>query len=384
MLLGSLVANHVVVAEEASEEEIQRLRDEVTEREVRIQQINEQIQGYDAVIQEKEAEIDSLQNDLAILENSLAKAELDLQVTELEIDTVDHEIRLLDLEIAEQAETLARRQELLEDLVRAMAEEGDVSPLQIVFGSETFSEMLEDFNKLQTVQDDLRLALVETQSTRESLDLKRTSKDEKRLALKELQDELESEQARLEDQQGAKELLVYETAESEEAYRSLVYELKQEQEYVDQELSNLQDAIDQKILDEDLLGDSSLLTYPVTSYVLTTRFHDPTYPFRYLFEHSGLDMAAPLGTPVKSAAPGYVAFARTGRMYGNYVMVIHGNGIATLYAHLSSINVDVDEFVGRGEVIGLMGSTGFSTGPHLHFEVRVDGIPVDPFGYLVK
>ena len=71
-------------------------------------------------------------------------------------------------------------------------------------------------------------------------------------------------------------------------------------------------------------------------------------------------------------------------MYGNYVMVIHTNGIATLYAHLSRIDVVADQFVSRGDIIGAVGSTGFSTGPHLHFEVRLNGIPTDPLSYLTK
>jgi murein DD-endopeptidase MepM/ murein hydrolase activator NlpD len=155
----------------------------------------------------------------------------------------------------------------------------------------------------------------------------------------------------------------------------------------------LQGEIEAKLDDsDDKAGGSSVMSWPVdpTYRGISTTFHDPTYPFRHLFEHSGIDIPQQQGSDVTAAAPGYVAWTRTGSMYGNYIMVIHSNGLATLYAHLSKVLVKQDDFVGRGDVIARSGGqpgapgAGLSTGPHLHFEVRKDGIPVDPMGYLVS
>jgi murein DD-endopeptidase MepM/ murein hydrolase activator NlpD len=88
------------------------------------------------------------------------------------------------------------------------------------------------------------------------------------------------------------------------------------------------------------------------------------------------------GTPIKAAASGRVIIAGYSGGYGNLTVIDHGNGIATAYAHQSSLAASADQQVGQGQVIGYVGSTGFSTGPHLHFEVRVNGSPVDPLGYL--
>ena len=135
----------------------------------------------------------------------------------------------------------------------------------------------------------------------------------------------------------------------------------------------------------DEVGDSSALSWPLSPEKgISALFHDPTYPFRHLFEHPGLDLPAPTGTPVKAVAPGYVAWVKVGRQYGNYIMIIHANGTATLYAHLSRTDVEPDQFVARGKVIGAVGSTGLSTGPHLHFEVRKNGIPTNPLNYLIS
>jgi murein DD-endopeptidase MepM/ murein hydrolase activator NlpD len=101
--------------------------------------------------------------------------------------------------------------------------------------------------------------------------------------------------------------------------------------------------------------------------------------------HTGLDIAAPFGAPVIAAAAGQVSLAGwTSGGYGNLIIIDHGNGRQTLYAHLSQINVQPGQWVNRGQSIGRIGSTGFSTGPHLHFEVRQDGLPRDPLTYLSR
>jgi murein DD-endopeptidase MepM/ murein hydrolase activator NlpD len=98
--------------------------------------------------------------------------------------------------------------------------------------------------------------------------------------------------------------------------------------------------------------------------------------------HPGIDIGVPEGTPIHAAAAGTVIWCGWESGYGNLVVIDHHNGLATAYAHQSRIAVSCNQDVGQGDVIGYSGCTGFCTGPHLHFEVRVDGTPVDPLGYL--
>jgi murein DD-endopeptidase MepM/ murein hydrolase activator NlpD len=98
--------------------------------------------------------------------------------------------------------------------------------------------------------------------------------------------------------------------------------------------------------------------------------------------HAGIDIAVASGTPVVAAASGTVVIAGWLGGYGNLVVVDHGNGIATAYGHNSAVTVGYGEYVVQGQLIAYSGSTGHSTGPHVHFEVRIGGAPVDPFGYL--
>ncbi len=130
------------------------------------------------------------------------------------------------------------------------------------------------------------------------------------------------------------------------------------------------------------------LSWPMSSFNITQPFgpsnvtlEPPFGPYKHF--HTGVDLAAPLGTPVMAAADGIVvAVGHSSSGYGNFVVIAHGGGIATLYGHLLQSNVNIGDPVARGEVIGLEGSTGFSTGPHVHFELRINDQVVDPMPYL--
>ena len=98
--------------------------------------------------------------------------------------------------------------------------------------------------------------------------------------------------------------------------------------------------------------------------------------------HGGVDFAASYGTGIKATRSGEVIVKTYNSSYGNYIIIDHGNGIASLYAHMSGFNVSIGQEVSQGSVIGFIGSTGSSTGPHLHFEIRVNGTRVNPMNYL--
>jgi murein DD-endopeptidase MepM/ murein hydrolase activator NlpD len=126
----------------------------------------------------------------------------------------------------------------------------------------------------------------------------------------------------------------------------------------------------------DSTPSASGLIWPVSGPVVS--------PFGYRWGrlHAGIDIAVPYGTPIHAAAAGTVVLAGWVGGYGNYTCVDHGGGMATCYAHQSSYAVSQGAAVSQGQVIGYVGCTGHCFGPHLHFEVRINGAPVDPLGYL--
>lgn len=130
------------------------------------------------------------------------------------------------------------------------------------------------------------------------------------------------------------------------------------------------------------------ISYPLAHFTITQGFGPTTFalepplgPFKHF--HTGIDLSAPLGSPVMAAADGVVvAVGHSAIGYGNYVIIAHGAGIDTLYGHLLQTNVTTGQVVTRGQLIGLEGSTGYSTGPHVHFELRVNDLVTDPMPYL--
>ncbi len=123
-----------------------------------------------------------------------------------------------------------------------------------------------------------------------------------------------------------------------------------------------------------------LATQPVSG-IITSRYGENNLRIRSS-SHKGLDIAAKSGTPIKVVSDGTVTFAGSSGSYGNLVKIDHGNGVETWYAHTSKIYVQEGQQVKAEEVIAAVGSTGNSTGPHLHFEIRIDGNVVNPQNYL--
>lgn len=148
-------------------------------------------------------------------------------------------------------------------------------------------------------------------------------------------------------------------------------------------------------IDPELKG-AGVLLWPIPHAVVSQGFGPSALPIEAAYAgfahfHTGIDLADPLGTPVFAAADGVALQAgpmtdQSGDLvgYGNYVILQHADGLRTLYAHLMTWTVKPGEAVKRGQLVGLVGSTGNSTGPHTHFEVRVDNTPVDPMQFLAE
>lgn len=130
-------------------------------------------------------------------------------------------------------------------------------------------------------------------------------------------------------------------------------------------------------------GRTGTLTWPTPGYSVGGRTGPRVHPvYGYQSCHTGDDIGAPSGTPIRAAASGKVISIASGGAYGNHTLISHAGGLSTMYAHQSRVAVRYGQSVNRGQVIGYVGSTGFSTGPHLHFEVHINGVPYEPMGWF--
>ncbi|MCB0310708.1 MAG: M23 family metallopeptidase [Bdellovibrionales bacterium] len=132
-----------------------------------------------------------------------------------------------------------------------------------------------------------------------------------------------------------------------------------------------------------LSGPPTSFVYPLLGTRISSQFGKRTHPIRQVTRHhGGIDLAAPMDSPIRSVAPGTVIFADPYKGYGKLVVVRHTGGMTTHYGHCSEIRVKPGEKVSAGQIIARVGQSGLATGPHLHFEVRLNGKPQNPEGYI--
>lgn len=375
--------------------EIEALNQEINQRKDHIKQLEETIEQYNKTIVQKRTEAVSLKNQLSILDNRLAQLENDIDVTKEKIKQAELEIAALTLSISETEATVAKQKKLIAKMVHDINAASQKNYVEIFVSYDTFANFYNELRYLENVYSDLGRSVKTLRLLQEDLERQRATVERRRQTHASLKQELEQKKQNLAEQAGYKQNLLAETKNSEWRYRTLLASLKQQYQIIENDVRTYEARIRQKLAEQDRLqaGGDVLLTWPLETRTITTNFRDPEYPFRRVFEHSGLDLRAAPGTPIKAAGAGYVARARrciSASCY-SYVLIIHTGSISTVYGHLSSIVVTDDAFVNRGDIIGYSGGTPgsvgagpFVTGPHLHFEVRLNGIPVDPLGYLAQ
>jgi murein DD-endopeptidase MepM/ murein hydrolase activator NlpD len=386
--VSSLYAEEETIEESTNEGLVSELNQQITQQRQKIDDIAEKIDEHKKSIKKFQNQAASLRSQVYILDNQIAKTELDIEAKEEEVKVTELEIEKVEIEIAENEEAIDKQKEYLSAFIRLLDYYDDKDYLSVLLNNESFSEFFDQVNQIEGIEEDLQKSLNRFQEMLEKMEDSKKELSDKRDQLSQLLSKLEKEKDALSAQVGTKQYLIKETSNSESQYQRLISSLKQEQLAANNAIAGMERQLRQELEKRgegekfNSFGETALI-WPTTSRRVTAYFHDPEYPFRHLFEHSGLDIGIPTGTPVKAAEAGYVAKVAIGtKWYGNYIMIIHNNNLATLYAHLNSVNVSTDQYVGRGQVIGASGSTGFSTGPHLHFEVRSNGIPVNPLNYI--
>ncbi len=381
----------------ANDPEIDTLNQQITEKKNKIKEIEKSIEVYKKEVEKKRTEAVSLSNQLGILDNRITQTELDIRSTQEKLETIQLEIKILEKAIAEKEEAIARHQEIIAEFLRNFQTEGDKNLVEILAIYDTFSEFYNRLQYLQTVEQDLSNSTKSLKIAKADLEVRQKETESKKESYKELNENLVGQKDQLEGQADHKETLLTETQASEMKYKTLLANLKKQYQQVENEIGGIERAVRKKLDakkvfdEENKFDDGTTFSWPTQSKYVTAKFHDTDYPFRNVFEHSGIDIRASQGTPIRAAGNGYIAKARkcgSWECYA-YVLVVHANGLSTLYGHLSNIVVAEDQFVTKGDIIGYSGGTPktvgagpFVTGAHLHFEVRKNGIPVNPLNYL--
>ena len=368
--------------------------------EVELDAIEQQKEELQAQREEMQAGIDELlaQRDTVLEKKALLDEQNQYAVEEMEL--IDEQIEVYTGLIEDKAEELAEAQEaetsqyeLYCKRVRAMEENGSYTYLDILFNCTSLGELLGAMDDISEIMDADRRLYEKYTAAREETERVKAEYEDTLADLGDKQDEREAEKARLEAEiEEATDLINDLEADIEAAQAEYAAN-----EAAEQALNAQMDAIAAQIAAEeeaarqeaaqngtDYTGPGSTATgsytwpCPSCTYI-TSGYGNRIHPiFGTERWHSGIDIGAAAGATVIAADSGTVSVATYSSSYGNYVMIYHSNGTYTLYAHMSSIAVTAGQSVTKGDTIGYVGSTGWSTGPHLHFEIRNSGGTIDP------
>lgn len=378
---------------EAVNSEIKELNSEISDYKSNLKKLEDRQKEYSRQIETKQKEKASLSNQLSILDNRVAKAELDIEMVQTDIDRNKLEVQKTDLEIEAKNKEIEYEKTQLADVVRLMQKRDNVGSFEVILLNDSLSDFMAQVKALEDINEGIADSLEGLKKLKRQLEKERELLDLQKKDLEALQAEMVEKQKRLESEKETKIAVLTQVNQSEQEYQRLLEQAKREQREAEAEITSLEKIVRQKLaqLEGDALAfNDDGLIWPVAKNVVTVYFHDPEYPFRYIFEHPAIDIRAGQGTVLKAAASGYVARVKfDGSSNYGYIMIIHGDGLSTVYGHISKAYVNEDEFVVQGQRIGLTGGLPgtpgagkLTTGPHLHFEVRLNGIPVDPLAYL--
>ena len=391
-----------------------------------LSEVRKNIQSKQQEIKDSKEKEQDLSDKIAAMEKQISSKEADISKLEKAIGEAETQLGTLQKQLKEAEAKVDQQDEDLGSRLRNMYKNGSIGFIDVLLDSDNISEFLTNLDMVQKVYS-------QDQDTLETLKEASAEIDKKKKEIESLQSELTASKELVQEE---KQSLQADKTEVEKQKATVTADIAESEDELDQ-MQDEEAAIEEAIRAEEKRKaeeaakaaaaaeaakknnssssssssssskpssskpSSSSSSKPSTRGKLTTykgltmQFPAPSmtrkssnfgyriHPIKHTKRlHAGVDLAAPGGSPIVAAMSGRVILARAGSGYGNYIIVDHGNGYATLYAHCSKLLVKKGQSVSRGQQIAKVGSTGASTGNHLHFEVRVKGTPVNPASYI--
>lgn len=378
------------------------------------------IEELEASIKEKQSQIDEAEKEKKKIQSNITdvkkmvknleseKANLEAYVTQLDADLADVEAKIAELkeliaeketeieeteaELEEAEQIQADQYEAMKKRIKFIYEKGDTFYLDLIFSAKSYGDMLNKADYAEQMSKYDATKLQEYKDTCAYITACKEQLDAEKELLDVAKAQVEEEEENLNTLISAKEDEIYKTSSD---INNKEAALKEYEEYLAEQNSTIQAleaavAAERRQLAEEsgqaISYDGGMFKWPCPSYTRISddygnRIH-PTLGVEKF--HNGLDMAAPSGSPILAAYDGKVVAADYNASMGNYIMINHGDGLYTIYMHASALYVSSGETVSKGQKIAGVGTTGRSTGNHLHFSVRKDGSYVNPWNYLSR
>lgn len=337
---------------------------------------------------ELQKQLKAIQADKSKALDQKALLEQQINATQAEINNIAAQITQYDQLIAQKETELAATEEkeraqyeLFCKRVREMEEQGEVSYWSILFSSDDFSDLLDNAMMVEEIMDYDNQVMNELIAIREQIEADKTALETARQEQKDAKAEQEAAKAELKSQQSQVDALITEISGQESQVKAAEAKLQAAANAADAEIRAAEKELASQIA--NVPSESGFLWPLPGRYNLSSLYGSRKHPVTgKANNHTGIDVPAPSSTSILACKSGVVTTSTYNNSYGNYVVVSHSDGTSTLYAHMSRRNASKGQTVSQGQVIGYVGTTGSSTGNHLHLEIRVNGSRRDPINYF--
>lgn len=350
---------------------LEEQKQENEQKQEEVQKNIEYVQGElsDALvkIQELDDKIRKAEDEISSMDATLIELQTKMENTQLKLETIEKDYET--------------NKEVMEKRMVVMYECGDISYLDLLLHSSSIIEFLSNYYVIEQIMQSDSQILEEIEKEKQEIEITKEKLENEKSNLKLLRTKKEQTRIIMQNNKTVQQNEIDKLSENEKELQQKLQEYKDEE----QRIENLIKLASEKfVYNGEFSG--GVMAWPVakSGTYITSEYGFREHPIQGITKfHTGIDIGnAWYGTPVIAAADGIVSLAQENGGYGNCVMINHGNGISTLYGHGQKILVTVGTQVKKGDLIMEVGSTGVSTGPHLHFEVRINGSYVNPMQYL--
>ena len=358
---------------------VDELRQKITDRNTAIANLEKEIGQYQEQIEEVGKQSKTLQSTIKSLDLSGKKLTADLNVTENKIGKTNDTIEELGLQIQTKEKEIGASYDVIAESIRSINETDSQTLIETMLRYDNLSDFTDEIERLKQFQNAVEIKLLTLRELKVGLEGNKAETEKKKKELTTLKSTLADQKRIVEINKKEKDTLLKDTKNKETTYKKTLSEKVALRDAFAKELldfeSQLRFEIDPSRLPQT---GSGVLSWPLEKVSITQNFGNTAFAQAGGYNgqgHNGIDLRASIGTAVKSALNGTVSgigdtdSVCSGASYGKWVLIEHPNGLSTIYAHLSLIKVSAGQSVSTGEIIGYSGSTGYATGPHLHFTV---------------
>lgn len=351
--------------------------DEVDDKQRELDSVNQQMESQQYLVDQATKQQKSIMGQIQDLDTNMNKTQKDINSTSYSLNQLKGTIKQTEQEINQKQLDISQQTDTLGERLVFIYEGGTVSYLQVLLSSTSINDFLTRYDMLKAlIDEDVRL-IESINRERKALDTKKSDLEVKLKEVERTQLLFQQQQNDLTEQKKNKKTLLSSIDQEKEKLQAALDELEQSSR-------NLESYIRSRRGGGGSTTGTGSMTWPCPGYTGVTspygmRYH-PILKVRKL--HTGVDLNAPGGAKIVAADSGTVICATWQTGYGKTIIIDHNNGTSTLYGHLDDYAVSDGQTVTKGQTIGYADSTGWSTGNHLHFEVRINGTPTNPLSYL--